>query len=337
MPRSKKGRKLGCLLALPLLLVLAAFGAFLWLKSELAPMPRGAPYMIHYRKEQSFDTVIEDLKRHGVVRDVFVLKLYAKYKHEVRSVPEGTYRFNPGMTVDEVLGALHSKIVQMVRIPETNFSYRTANLLQQKGVLDAQDYKDLVKSPSEFRDDVSFNLPKYSLEGYLYPDTYDLPPLLGAHDTISRQLKAFQEKVYPLIKDAKDPNKVLTVASMVEMEAAKDKDRPLIAGVILNRLNKGMPLQIDATILYALQQWRRLTFADYRNTISPYNTYLHKGLPPGPICSPSLKSVMAAVHPAKHNYYYYVALPTGYHLFANTYQEHLANIARRKAAMAKKR
>jgi len=337
MPKSKKRQKLGCLLAIPLLIGILAVGAWLWFKSELAPMPKGPSYLTRYPRQESFDKVLLDLQAKGVVRDVVALKLYARWKHASEPVPEGTYRFQPGMTVDAVLKALRSKIVQMVRIPETNFSYRTANLLAQKQVVDdAEEYKSLINDPAQFGTDVSFPLPKSSLEGYLFPDTYDLPPLLGAHDTIVRQLRAFESKIYPLLKGASDPNKILTIASMVEMEAAKDKDRPLIAGVIANRLNKGMPLQIDATVLYALQEWRRLTFADYRNTISPYNTYLHPGLPPGPICSPSVKSVEAALHPAKHDFFYYVAMPTGFHVFAHSYEEHLANIAKRRAAMAKK-
>ena len=292
--------------------------------------------MVRYSKQKPFNLVAKDLQRRGVVRDARVFEYYARWKHELKPVPEGTYRFNPGMTVDEVITALHSRLKQMVRIPETNFSYRTANLLQKRGVLIGKEYKQLIKDPAAFADDVDFPLPKTSLEGYLYPDTYDLPPLIGAHDTIVRQLQAFEEKVYPLLKDVKDPNKVLTIASMVEMEAAKDKDRPLIAGVIVNRLKLNMPLQIDATILYALQQWRRLTYADLKDTNSAYNTYLHKGLPPGPICSPSLKSVEAALHPAVHDYLYYVALPTGYHLFAHTFAQHSANIAKRRAALAAK-
>lgn len=333
MPKSKKRRKLGCFLIVLLmaLLGIAALVGWTWFKNELAPMPEGKVFLVRYPKAKAFEAALHDLHDKGVVRDVFALNLYARWKHENLRVPEGTYSFQPGMTADEVLRALRSKIVQMVRIPETNFSYRTANLLQERDVLDAADYNQLVKDPSEFESDVDFPLPKTSLEGYLYPDTYDLPPLMGAHDTIDRQLRAFQSKVYPLLKGVKDPNKILTIASMVEMEAAKDKDRPLIAGVIVNRLHSGMRLQIDATVLYAMKQWRRLNYADYKYP-SPYNTYLRNGLPPGPICSPSLKSVEAALHPAKHGYFYYVAMPNGYSVFAKTYAEHLANVAKMRAA-----
>ncbi|HEY3780904.1 MAG TPA: endolytic transglycosylase MltG [Fimbriimonadaceae bacterium] len=315
-------------------ILIAVFLGLRWFKSELQPMPIGPSFLVRYSAEKPFTMVAKDLQRRGVVRDSKVFEYYVKYRHQLRPVAEGTYRFNPGMTVDQVVKALHSPLKQMVRIPETNFSYRTAKVLQKKDVLKADDYKKLIKDPAEFADDVDFKLPKTSLEGYLYPDTYDLPPLIGAHDTIVRQLEAFEMKVYPLLKDVKDVNKVLTIASMVEMEAAKDKDRPLIAGVIVNRLKLGMPMQIDATVLYALQQWRRLTYADLHDTISPYNTYLHNGLPPGPICSPTLKSVEAALHPAANNYLYYVALPNGYSLFASTLAGHSANIAKRRAALA---
>lgn len=319
------------------LFVVAGVGALLsfnWIKRETAPTSAGPSYYVRYRDQKPFLAVLADLQDKGVIRNIQAMKYYAMWKHAVAAVPVGTYQFHPGMSADQVLNAMKHPISQMVRIPETNFSFRTARWLAKHDVTPADDYNYLIQHPEEFKADVSFPLPAHSLEGYLYPDTYDLPPLMGAHDTIVRQLQAFETKVWPLIKDVNDKNKVLTIASMVEMEAAKDKDRPLIAGVIVNRMNKGMKLQIDATVLYGLKQWRRLTFADYTNTISDYNTYLHPGLPPGPICSPSLKSVEAALYPTKHNYIYYVALPTGYHLFAATYAEHEANIAKRKRALA---
>ena len=287
MAKSKKRIALIVFIVLVLAVLIALFAGYRWFKSELQPMPTGPSFLVRYAKEKPFNLVAVDLQKRGVVRDAKVFEYYVRYEHKLRPVPIGTYRFNAGMTVDEVIKALHSPLKQMVRIPETNFSYRTANLLQKRNVLDGADYKKLIKQPSEFADDVDFPLPKTSLEGYLYPDTYDLPPLIGAHDTIVRQLEAFEMKVWPLLQNVKDVNKVLTIASMVEMEAAKDKDRPLIAGVIVNRLKLHMPMQIDATVLYALHAWRRLTFADLKNTDSPYNTYEHNGLPPGPICSRS--------------------------------------------------
>ena len=127
-------------------------------------------------------------------------------------------------------------------------------------------------------------------------------------------------------------HEVVTLASIVEEEAKVDKERPLIAGVLLNRLWAGMKLQCDATVQYALPQRKsRLTHEDLRIQ-SPYNTYLHKGLPPGPICNPGLASLRAALRPAETQYLFYVARGDGTHIFCRTYQEHVAAIKRISAA-----
>jgi UPF0755 protein len=150
---------------------------------------------------------------------------------------------------------------------------------------------------------------------------------------VVRRLKNFEQKVWSKIGPVPDLPRVITIASLVQLEAGADEDRPMIAGVIENRLKKGMPLQIDAGIMYALGKWRRLYFKDYKNVKSPYNLYLHKGLPPTPICSPSIKSIEAALHPADHDYLYYVALPNGHSLFAKTPAQHEHNIRLRLAAI----
>jgi UPF0755 protein len=329
--------RIGCAVLL-VLLVVGAGGAYAWFRSELQPTAATPTFYHRFDRQTPLTVALRDLKQKDIIRNPRVFRMYAIWKKEQAPVPEGTYLLRGGMTADQLLRVLRKPISQMVRIPETNLSYRTANLLEKKDVLDAEEYKELIKRPQEFQDAVSFPLPKEgNLEGYLYPDTYDLPPLLGARRVILRQLKAFEQKVMPEIKDPKDLPRILTVASMVELEAAKDEERPVIAGVIENRIKKGMRLQIDATVLYGLGEWRRLTYADYHNTNSPYNTYKIPGLPPGPICSPTVKSVRAAMNPATHEYLYYVAMPEGYHLFARTYDEHLANIKTARAARAKAR
>lgn len=334
MSKGKRKRRLGCIFLLILLAIGGGFG--FWCYGEIAPMPEGASFYIRFEKPLTMQVALWRLHQKGVVRDVRVMKWYGILKRQPNQVNAGTYQFAPGMSASTIFAGLRKPIKQSVRIPETNLSYRTANLLQEHNVLDSADYKALIKTPEIFQADVSFKLPKTSLEGYLYPDTYDLPPLLGAKPTILKQLKAFGEKVVPKLDPNKNLQRTLTIASMVELEAMLDSDRPLIAGVIENRLQKKMRLQIDATVLYALGQWRRLTFHDYKATISPYNTYLHDGLPPGPICSPSLKSILAAQAPAHHEYLYYVAMPDGHHIFAKTYEEHLKNVAKARAARAKK-
>lgn len=325
-------KKISCgLFAILALAGISAFAWWSWLQSQISPTPKGKAFYVRFEQQTPLTRVLEALKQDSVVRNPSALALYARIKHKPAEVTSGTYLVNPGMTANQVLLSLRHPVVQMVRIPETNWSARTSRWLQLHQVASADDYMAFVHDPKQFQKDVDFPLPEDSLEGYLYPDTYDLPPLIGAKETILRQLKAFQDKVYDPLGKPKDLQRLLTVASMVELEVMKDDERPIVAGVIENRLKINMPLQIDASLLYGIQKWRALTLNDYKTIDSPYNTYTHKGLPPGPICSPSVKSVEAAMHPATHDYLYYVAMPgTGHHLFAATYQEHLANIQKVK-------
>ena len=319
------------------LLILVGGGAFswwTWLKGQIAPTPKTKPFYIRFGERTPLPSVLEALQQRGVIRNDSAFETYAKLKHKSAPIEVGTYRLNGGMTANQILITLKHPVSQMVRLPETNWAARSANILQREDVTTADEYLALIHQPQLFQNDVDFPLPKDSLEGYLYPDTYDLPPLLGAKETILKQLKAFQEKVYDKLNKPKDLQRLVTIASMVQLEVAKDDERPKVAGVIMNRLDKNMRLQIDATLLYGIQKWRALTLEDYKTIDSPYNTYTHDGLPPGPICSPALPSVEAALHPAKHNYLYYVAQPNGYHLFSPDMPGHEANI--RKAAQERR-
>jgi UPF0755 protein len=333
-----KRRKVSLLITLFLLAIVAggAGGFYYWLNRETAPTPQGEKFFVRYEPAQPIDVVLKDLEKRGVVRNAQAMSYYVSLKRLPKEVREGTYELQPGMERAVLLRELQRPIRRMVRLPETNLSYRTANLLAREMVIDKpEEYLELMRRPQEFQQYVKFPLPKDSLEGYLYPDTYDLPPLYGAKNTIVRQLENFERKVMPLIDDPRDLNRILTIASMVELEAALDEERPVIAGVIENRIRRNMRLQIDATVLYALGEWRTLTYADYRSVDSPYNTYMADGLPPGPICSPSVASVKGALEPAEHNYLYYVAYPTGgAHMFAQTYDQHRANIRKRNELRA---
>ncbi|MEQ1823182.1 MAG: endolytic transglycosylase MltG [Fimbriimonadaceae bacterium] len=302
-------------------------GAYYYVSSGIAPEPKGPPRYVRYTTSKKLSAVAKDLQDKGVIRSANALGWYARYVKKQTPIASGTYSVFPGMTADEVLATLQKPIRNMFRVPETNMSFRTANLLAKAEISTAEEYKDLIKRPSEFAGVIKMPLPSDTLEGYLYPDTYDFPPLMGAREVIVRQLQNFEKKVAGLKIPPAKLRPILTIASMVELEAGVDKERAMIAGVIYNRLKKGMRLQIDATVLFGLGEWRRLYNKDYTSTQSPYNTYVVDGLPPGPICSPSLKSIVAAMNPTRHNYIYYVAKPDMTSLFAMTYPEHLRNIA----------
>jgi uncharacterized YceG family protein len=215
---------------------------------------------------------------------------------------------------------------------------RLADLAKKDGITG-----DYMKASESFK---GFNPDRYgaqnppSLEGFLFPATYDLPHKPNVDDLIARQLDAFNQYMDQVnMKYAKSKNltpyDVLIIASMIEREAVVEKDRKLIAAVIYNRLSQGMPLQIDATIRFAENNWTKpLTESDLHIS-SPYNTYENTGLPPTPIGNPGLASIEAAAHPANVNYLYYVAKPNGCgHFFTASYSAFQAAQARYNSARA---
>ncbi|HVT11745.1 MAG TPA: endolytic transglycosylase MltG [Fimbriimonadaceae bacterium] len=301
--------------------------------SKLRPVASGQSQLVRVDAKVELSTELHILEEKGIIRSAAATGFYARVKKRENAVEAGTYSLAPGMTADEVLKALRTPVTVKVTVPEYYWISRTAELMEKCQVAKAEDYRSLADKPSEFAKVVDFPLPQKSLEGYLFPDTYKMQPLVGAKAAITQQLQAFEKKVWKGLDHPKNLQHVIIVASMVEREAKFDEERPIIAGIIENRLAKGMPLEVDATILYAQQRWHVPTRNDIKHTISPYNTYLNKGLPPGPICSPGLKSIKAAMHPAKSDYLYYVAMPDGHSLFAKTVEEHNANVAKRRRAM----
>jgi len=313
-------------------LIFALFFGSYWYSKELEPLAPGPLTYERVSRRSSLDAVLRTLQQKGYIRSANGLAFLARIQNRSRLVAEGTYQFRAGMTANEIFAALEKPVRQMVRLPETNWAQRNANLLEKAGVCSSKDYMKQVRNPQEFQDKVPFPLPKTSLEGYLYPDTYDLPPKMGAEAVILRQLKNFEKRVWNGLGQPRDLDTVLRKASLVELEVARDEERAVVAGVIENRLATGMRLQIDASINYGIQKWRPLKRREYQDIKSPYNLYLVDGLPPTPICNPTVKSIQAVLKPAKHNYLYYVAMPSGESRFAASIEEHDANFKARKAA-----
>jgi hypothetical protein len=215
--------------------------------------------------------------------------------------------------------------VREVVIPEGYDRQQIAEVVKQEGI-----DGDYMKASESFK---GFDPSKYgaenpsSLEGFLFPATYELPRRPTVDDLIVRQLDAFKQYLnevdlgYARSKNL-TPYDVLTIASLVEREAVVEKDRKLVAAVVYNRLSEGMPLQIDATIRFAQDNWTEPLAETDLEIDSPYNTYVNSGLPPTPIGNPGLASIEAAARPAKVNYLYYVAKPDGCgHFFTDSYEE----------------
>lgn len=307
--------------------VVAALGAW----GNRRPMPKGPEVKLSFPSRTSVDAVLPELERRGVVRSAWLTLLEFRLARLPRVVPPGEYAVRPGMTAHELSQALAKPLPRMVTIPEGLWAARTAELLDEAG-LDGRGYLEAAQDVEAASQAVGLRIPARSLEGYLFPDTYDWPPGTPPDRIVRQQLQAFADKVLPELPPGADVHRIVTVASMVELEAKVAAERARIAGVVYNRLKHGMRLEIDATVLYGIQEWRELRPGEVRRLDSPYNTYLRDGLPPGPVCSPGLASIRAAVAPEQHGYLFYVALPDGSHLFSRDYAGHLKNIRKARAA-----
>jgi UPF0755 protein len=229
---------------------------------------------------------------------------------------------------------------QRFTVPEGLSVLELAALAHERLKIPAESVLAAVRDSVSAREEVAAP----TAEGFLFPETYQVPINSSARDLVRIMTREFAAAWKPgwdyraqaLGMSRRD---VLTLASIVEGEARVDSERPVIAGVYVNRLRIGMPLQADPTVQYAIElktgrPKTRLFEKDYE-VQSPYNTYLHSGLPPGPINSPGLRSIEAALNPAQLPFLYFVATPDGHHIFSRTYQEHLQAVARARRARAR--
>lgn len=330
-----KLKKIGC--SCFVLVLMGAGGGWFYINLKylqpLQPMPSGKTQLVRFPAKITRAKALEALEKRKIIRSAEITEAYARFRGRAALVQTGTYALHPGQSADEVLAALQKPIRQAVRLPEGWWANRYAKLLEEKQVCSAASYMEFVHKPEVFKDVVSFPLPKGSLEGYLFPDTYDFPPLMGAKDAITLQLRNFEKRIKINVGDFPKLHEWVIIGSLIEDEVSQPNERNLVSGLIRNRLKEKMYLQIDATVLYAMQKWKVLGPNEVKTVVSPFNTYLHKGLPPGPIGSPSLSSLEAARNPASHGFYYYVGMPDKTSLFAKTYPEHIVNIRKRQNAL----
>lgn len=297
--------------------------------------------------------IAQELQTAGLITDAMLFEAYVRAGGLGGQLEAGEYTLNPTMTIPQIAATLlHATAPSTVVTVRPGWRLeQTADYLNSAGIADGEAYRvaaqtaDLSSLSAEERQKYSFLqfLPAgQSLEGYLYPDSYQIPrDGARAADLLQRQLDEFEARVMPAYWEAAatqgagvlDLHQVLTVASIVEREAVLDEERPIIAGVYLNRLANDMRLEADPTVQYAMgyqpasgQWWKSPVYLEeYSSVISPYNTYLNAGLPPGPIAAPRLSSILAVLYPAQHDYLYFVAEPggTGRHVFSRTFEEHL--------------
>jgi UPF0755 protein len=286
------------------------------------------------------------LESNGVVRSALAFEIYAR-RHPRRSLEAGEYLFDRPVSGREVFWKLAKGEVYEIpfTVREGETLYDIAHDLEAGHFLSADDFVKAASDPMMIRDVDPHAL---TLEGYLFPATYQLPRHPVAVELTAAMVKKFKEQWArispPMAGDDKTRlasgypiSSIVTLASLVERETPKKEERPLVAGVFENRLRKDMMLQCDPTVIYALEQEGRyngtLTGADL-HVNSPYNTYEHTGLPPGPIGNPGEASLRAALQPAETDYLYFVANTQGGHFFSATLEEHNRNVTKYRRLLA---
>lgn len=254
----------------------------------------------------------QTLEEQGIISSADKFKLWSRIKGYDSQYKAGTYALSPSMDFQTIADIIVGGKVNTVNftVPEGYTIYQTARAIADSGLGDYDTLVSLIEAADfdyDFLDRAQNN--KNKLEGYLFPNTYTIDEGMNEEQIIKVMLNEFEKqplKAYHESENSRSINEIITIASIIERECKVDEERKLVASVIYNRLEKGMPLQMCSTVQYVLgKQKEVLTYADTRIE-SPYNTYTNAGLPPGPICSPGLAAVQAALHPADTDYLYFV-------------------------------
>ncbi len=317
-----------------LLLALLATGA--WLAWVLA-VPRGAAIekLVLVRPGTPARHIAADLDSAGVIRSLPAFLLW-HYVRGQKTLKAGEYRFNHPATALEVYDRLvrGDVVTHTVVIPEGFSQFEIAAAVEAAGLATREQFLQVARTETELISDLDPGAA--SLEGYLFPDTYQFSRVQSTRDLAAAMVRRFRQEAQSLGL-ASNVRTVVTLASIVEKETRVAEERPVVAGVYSNRLQKRMVLAADPTVAYAAQLAGRYRGTIYKSDLafdSPYNTYRYAGLPPGPIANPGRAALEAAMKPAATDYYYFVSNNQGAHRFARSEREHARNVAAYRRAVA---
>jgi len=344
------------LLLLVVVAVGAASAAGYYAMEQLKPPAASEEVVFTIPEGTSSAEIANLLEENGLIRSALIFSMYLKYKNLGTGFQAGTYAIEPGTSLQDIIALLNAgdtvkEETIRVTIPEGFTARQVAGELVEAGFSE-EAVLEVVNDPAAFKLVSSGGGPmraasippsdqyRFPLEGYLFPETYEFPKDVTAFEALRRMAAELDRKLAELPegweaqldKNGVTFHEMMTIASLVEREVVVDAERPLVAGVIYNRLAKDMPLQIDATVQYLFDEQKERLFEKDLQVESPYNTYLNAGLPPGPIASPGLASIEAALYPEPSEYLFYVTKKdgTGEHYFGKTYDEHLRNIEKSK-------
>ncbi|MDQ7822122.1 MAG: endolytic transglycosylase MltG [Candidatus Eremiobacteraeota bacterium] len=297
--------------------------------SMVMPQGTGAPVLFQVSPGESAAEISRNLAHERIIGNALSFRLLLRLARAEDRIKAGTYELTPAMNSLAILKMLVNGQVKerSFTAPEGASVEDIAVLLESTHVMTAEEFRTALKEQGSFQ---VGSLTIGNPEGFLFPDTYQVPCGIKPDFLIEKMLQRFEEQILPLYQASAlsaqfSLPELVTMASLVEREARLDHERPLIAAVYYNRLRKGMLLQCDATVQYALGRTKPVLSFDDLEIESPYNTYLHQGLPPGPICNPGIKSFKAACSPGDVPSLYYVVDEVkgdGSHVFSTTFHDH---------------
>jgi UPF0755 protein len=307
---------------------------FIKIISLIGPVDSSNDYVVAFNIEPgtSSNIIGERLYEKELINSPLIFKIVVGLLGYDNKLQAGYYELKPSENTFNLINSIANGRIATIKItiPEGFTVEEISDRLAENTFYTQEMFINECKNAHftrEFLDDSNKNT-RYFLEGFLYPDTYIIPKEYTAHQIIELMLDQFEKRWWKRLKEETcdslyTPFELITIASLIEEEGKLDEEKPLISAVIYNRLQRGMLLQIDAGIQYALAERKsRILYKDL-NLDSPYNTYRFPGLPPGPICNPGDDAIEAAFNPANVDYLFYFALKDGSHIFTNTYYKHL--------------
>ena len=283
------------------------------------------PQVFEVKSGMTLKQVSQELFRQNLIRSANAFQAIALIQDKEKLIKVGEYYISPSMLPAEILQRITSgkTVLHSITIPEGYRITEIANLLEEKDLADKNIFLQEAKNVELLE-----GIPTSSLEGYLFPDTYHFGKRTTEAAIINKMVETFKERALKqeFLKRAEDLgfsyHEIITLASLIEKETGKDSERKQISSVFHNRLKKNMLLQTDPTVIYAIDIFDGNIRKRDLNIDSPYNTYRYKGLPPGPIANPGLKSIIAALYPATTSNLYFVSKQDGSHKFSATLNEH---------------
>ncbi|KKP97502.1 MAG: Aminodeoxychorismate lyase [Candidatus Moranbacteria bacterium GW2011_GWD2_36_12] len=320
--------------------VIIFIGGFLYLYNQiyLATGKTTTQQTILVQKGDNALVVGEKLTKAGVISGKYYLAYYLWKGGQIHSLVAGVYEFAPGVKIPEVARVVTGGQVASTRVPITFPEGWTMKQMAERlsnNNFSGDEFLAMAKEPSqELKNKYTFltEIPQgKSLEGYLFPDTYYFAKDATTQDILEKMLKNFNIKMTDALLDEISKQKktlydVITMASIIEGEVQTDEDRKIVSGLFWNRLKIGQAFGSDATLEYVLGGNKRQHSLAETKTDSPYNTYLYKGLPPGPVSNPGISAIRAAIYPIETEYNYFLSDPkTGKTIFSKTFEEHVVN------------